>query len=355
MDNIRHYLCIGLAVLAAGCGIVGCIDSNGETSEDSIMTTREDQAAQLLKLSADDFFTFEEDQQLELQDALATLFEDGDQDEPAGSGPLVLVLGAPERVSLAEQSVVPVLVGRMQSGLRSWEVNYKTNLHLFIKDLATGGLWDVQPLASMRRGGPQLLSGKGEAPDELNALKLQSSVALVDLQKKLDGRLKPGRIVITAVAFDLLSNSVAMELEDGSQKLKLDMTAVPQAYIKPMSDMNIQLETKVAVPEKITMTGRAFVEVAIQVGELAGVQRAESGEVFWTCNLIFMKLDEQPEIVPATVPVSEIITPDGAPAFNAVFQVDLDAVTGELGDGKFQVFLDVGLEILGPFSLTISN
>ena len=129
------------------------------------MTTKEARAAQILELPAAEYFSFDEDKQLKLQEALATLMDGDDLPGQTKNAPSpILVLGAPERTNLDERSVVPLLVGRIQSGLRSWEVNYETNLHLFVKDMSTGELRITQPLVDMRRGQMHLLSGAGSRP-----------------------------------------------------------------------------------------------------------------------------------------------------------------------------------------------
>lgn len=355
--NSKHYICIICILAAIGCGVTGCIDSNGATNEVKNMKTREDRVTDILNLPVADYFSFDEDKQLALQEALAAQFDD-DGAEPASSLPPVLRISAPNGLSLDEHSAVPLIIGRVESGLRAWQVNYTTNLHLFVKNITTGDFLVTEPLADMRRGQQYLLSGVGEPPDDLRGQTLHSSVSLIDLQKKLDGRMGPGLYKLRAVAYELSSNTVMMRLESSSAPPPEATFPGPQPYVKYMLDKSAELENKVNIPKNASANGDCFVELAIQVREDAGVQKAEAGEIYWTCNLILVKLDEQPVIISATGPVQEVSLPDKPSIFNAVFQVDLHAATktaGGMDVGVYQVYLDAGLDILGPYSLFITD
>ena len=173
----------------------------------------------------------------------------------------------------------------------------------------------------------------------------------IDLQKKLEGGMKAGRYRVTAAAYELLSNSVAIDLETAAAPIRKLAKTIPQPYIKHTLVKTASLKTKVVVPEKTSMGSRDVIDVAIQIGQEAGVYRTESGEALWTCHLIFVKLDERPGVVPASVPVQEISSPDGRSAFNAVFQIDLNAIVKTGSAGKYQVYMDAGTEVLGPYEL----
>jgi hypothetical protein len=317
------------------------------------MTSKEVRAAQqLLELPAAEYYSFDEDKELELLKALGALTPGDELPGQNGSAPSpVLALGAPGRVDLDKGAVVPLLVGYQQTGLRAWEVNYETNLHLFVKELATGELRIAQPFMDMRRGQLYQRSGAGDPPDDLNARTVHSAVTRIDLRKKMEGGLKPGRYRITAAAYDLLSNSVAMHLESASQAEPAFAGKFPQAYVKPSLIKTSPLKTSIEVPAKATMGRPAFLEVAIQVGKADGVHTADSGESYWTCHLILIRLDERPTIVPVTVPVQAVAAPDGQPAYNAAFQIDLNAVIQSKTAGTYQIYMDMGSDVLGPFAL----
>ncbi len=318
------------------------------------MTTKQKQAVQMLDVPPADFFSFNEATQLRLQEALSTLVGGGEPPGQAEAAPQPIVaLGAPKRVDIDKQDVVPLLLGRVQTGLRSWQVNDRTNLHLFVRELATGELWIVQPLTDLRRGKLELRSGAGKPPDDLNARTLQSSVTFIDLRKRLDGRMKAGRFLVTAAAYDVLSNSVEIHVESSAEPVKAAIMATPQPYVTPVLDKRAHLETRVEVPKEVSKDGRGSIDVAIQVSEDSGVRKAESGDAFWTCHLILVKLDARPDVVPASVPVQAISTVDGKSAFNAVFRLDLAAIAKTTEAGQYQVYLDAGGGVLGPYPLAI--
>ena len=321
------------------------------------MTAKQEQAARMLDVPPADFFSFTEDTQRRLQGALNALTRSDGVRVPGRTEAVpeqpILALGAPKRVSIDAQNVVPLLVGQVQWGLRAWQVNYRPNLHLFVKDLETGELWIAQPLVDTRGGEVHLLSGGGEPPDDRHRRSSESSVTCVDLQKELEGRMKPGRFLVTAAAYDVLSNSVGIHLESGAEPERTAVTAVPRPYATHVLEKTVELETKVEVPEKVSADGTGSIGIAIQVCEDSGVYRVESGEAFWTCNLILVRLDERPDVVPASVPVQEITTADGTLAFNAAFRIDLAAITAARDAGLYQVYLDAGREVLGPYPLTV--
>ena len=350
---MKYNLWVLCTFLAAGWVGIGCTVSNGATSQVKEMTSKEARAAQILELPAAEYFPFDEDKQVKLQEALAALMDGDDLPGETRAAPSpILVLGAPERVNLDGRSIVPLLVGRLQSGLRAWEVNYETNLHLFVKDLATGELRITQPLMDICRGQMHLLSGAGKPPDGLKAQTLHSSLTFIDLQKKWEGGMKPGRYRVTAVAYELLSNRVEIHLESNSVPSRKPARTMPPPCIKHTLVKTVPLETEIVLPQKTSMDRQDVIDAAIQIIKEAGVYRADSGEIFWTCNLIFVKLDEQPEIVPVSIPVQAVSALDGRSACNAVFQIDLSALMKARTFGNYQVYMDMGTEVIGPYPLT---
>ena len=122
------------------------------------MTLILEQASSLLKQASSGYAKLGEEEQLDLQEKLAGLARAGAATE---KNLQVLALGAPSEIDLDEQPRLTVLIGSSRSSLRNWQVNFKTNLNLYVRNLESGELRLVQPLVSVRRGIQQPASGKG--------------------------------------------------------------------------------------------------------------------------------------------------------------------------------------------------
>lgn len=308
------------------------------------MTSKQEQAARLLELPDTEYFAFGDDRQTKLEDALMEL---------AGTeGGTILAAGAPKRVSLDQQPTVPVLVGSVQTGLRAWQVNFRTNLHLVVRNLTTGELSIAQPLISMRRAAPEPASGKGAPPDSLTAGSVYSSVERHNLQEKLAAPLAPGSFALTAIANELHSNTVQFRVES-SKPAPAAKAAAPQSYVKHRLETRPMPSTVVQVPQSASAQAEIPVRVAVQVSEDAGVLQPSSAQPAWPSHVILVKLDERPQVIPVVVPVQKLAAPPKS--YNAVFQVDLRAAAKAPLSGAYQVYVDVGRGLLGPYPLTIAQ
>lgn len=315
------------------------------------MNSKQDQAARLLDLPANDYYTFGENQQVKLEDALMQLATGGAVPSAGALPAPLLALGAPKAVHLERQPTLPVLVASVASGLRNWQVNFKPNLHLFLRNLASGELSAVQPLVSLRRGSPQLASGKGTPPDDTTATSVYSSVERIDLRERLADQLKPGSFALTAVVNELASNTVAMKIEGGAPAQAARPPA-PQPYVRHRLETRPLPDTLIQVPRSVSAPDELAVRVALQVDEGAGVVKA-ANSALWPSHVILVKLDQRPQIIPASVPVQPLA--GGArPSYNAVFQVDVRAALKAPLAGDYQVYVDGGNRLLGPYPLTVA-
>lgn len=317
------------------------------------MTSKQNEAARLLDLPANDYFSFDEGAQIRLQEALMQLATGGAAPS-AGTPPApLLALGAPPAFHLERQPTVPVLVGSVASGLRNWQVNFKPNLHLLLRNLTSGELSVVQPLLSMRRGSPQLASGKGTPPSDANAASVYSSVERVDLRERLSEALRPGSFSLTAVVNELASNTVPIRIE-GNAPAPAAKASAPQAYVRHRLETRPLTDSVVQVPKSVSARDEILVRVALQVADDAGVLRG-AGAPVWPSHVILVKLDERPpQIIAATVPVQPLGSGPRA-TYNAVFQVDLRAALNAPLGGDYQVYIDAGRGLLGPYPLSVAQ
>ncbi|MCY2987098.1 MAG: hypothetical protein NTY19_04420 [Planctomycetota bacterium] len=300
------------------------------------MSNIQDRAARLIALpESGDYFKFTDDRQRDLQNLLSGLF----LDEPDTPSPL-LALSAPARVDLDEQTNIPVLVASIASGLRSWQVNFTTNLHVFVRDSSSGKLRVAEPLVNMRRGKVPLLSGKGDPPDKLDAISWSAGVNWFDLQAKVPQTYAKGQIAVTAVAHDVRSNSVVMELDSAKSPPDVPLPA-PQPYVRPVVDKSPISTAQVA------LTG-ALIRISAPIPGNS-VRDLASEHPLCSLNVVLIQLDEKPVIIPVTTPAQRRPDADGKQVWRAAFEVDLPAAAETQLAGEYQVYVDLGDELIGPY------
>lgn len=320
------------------------------------MSEKQERAAALLDLADDAYFGFGGERQTGLQSDLSQIGGGGGFGEPADPSPL-LAIGGPRTVDIDERASVPILVGSVQSGMRAWQVNPRSNLHVFARNVASGEIRDAQALRDMRRGGPERASGKGDPPDEINAGSIRSSVQPIDLKAKLPGFLGAGLYTVTAVAHDVVSNSIEVKLESDLPAEPMDLAArvaEPQPGVTHRLDDRQSLETRIELPAEASRQGAIPLSVAMQVRKRSGVFEGGDG-AYWPCNAVALALDQRPVVVPAWVPVKRIVLAEDRLRFNADFDLDLGPALRGAPTGDYQVYLDTGEDLVGPFPLRLGE
>ena len=321
------------------------------TSETRTMTTQSDPVTELLHLPDAEYFTVSEARLLALQEALSQAVE-GSAPDPSALPPR-LALGAPTRVSLTEQAKVPVLLGSFQTGLRAWQVNFRPNLWVLAKHHASGELVTATPLVSTRRAREPRGSGAGTPPDELNATATRSGVEALDLRERLGDWLRPGTLSVTAIAYDIRTNTVELELSGDAPPVH--PPAKPSPFVRNELDKRPILPLEIDVPASGSARAGIKVRVAVQTTREDAIVRTEFNQPLLSGNVILVQLDEKPVVVPAFVPVQPVEDGEGKPAYNALFIVDLGAEGHPIAAGEHRLYLDLGGELHGPFALTVTD
>ncbi len=341
-------LVLAWAVWSAGA----YADWSSANSKGQEMNTENERITEILRFTDEAYFSLTEDQLLDLQDALSDRVEDEKTGEADTFRPRV-ALGAPRRVDLRTQRTVPVLLASFQTGLRAWQVNPDPNTYLFVKNDRTGELVFSRPLINMRRGIQPRPSGAGEPPDELNATSTSSKVDAIDLVEKMAGRLSPGRNSVTAVVYDVRSNTVQIEL-DGESQAEPPLP-VESDFVRHEMDLSSTVDTEIRVPATGSASGGIEVRLATQMATRQGLLQAEGDRLFLSWHLILVGLDAPPIVVQGFVPVQEIRTKAGGTAYNARFAVELGARGHPIPPGEYQVYSDLGVGLRGPFPLTVQR
>lgn len=316
------------------------------------MTTESDPVIKLLELPDAEYFTIPQQRLLALQSALSDAVEAG-ADDPSALPPRI-ALGAPQRVDLKAHPTIPVLLGSFYSGMRAWQVNFQPNLLVLVKDHASGDIAFATPLVSMRRGLQPLPSGGGEPPDEINASATYSGVKLLDLKAKLEVPPRAGRISVTAIYHDVRSNTVGMTLEGDAPPARPIAAASP--FVRHELDKRSILAPELEVPRSGSASAGLKIRVAIQTADEGAIVRTEFNQPLLSGHVILVRLDQKPEIVPTFVPVQPVEDGEGKPAYNALLIADLGGKDGRpITAGEYQVYIDVGVELRGPFALTVTE
>ena len=328
------------------CLCAACLLIHLSTFEVKAMTLMLEQASSLLKQAAAGYTKLGEEEQLDLQEKLAGLARAGaatDKDLQ------VLALGAPSEVNLDEHPRLTVLIGSSRTGLRNWQVNFNTNLNLYVRHLASGELRVVQPLVNVRRGIQPLASGKGTPPKESDGRNRTTSVSHVELES-----LKPGVYVVTAFSHDLRANTLTINAKGRNVVAREEPRAFP-LYQQHTLNRSVELPTRIEPRGTAGASGPGLLGIAVQVHAVDGVIKNSAGQAVWQSNLVLVKLDETPINIPIYVPVQEVTGSDGKPAFNAVFAIDwgktrASQALSNSSDG-FQIYLDAGHTLMGPYAL----
>ena len=126
----------------------------------------------------------------------------------------------------------------------------------------------------------------------------------------------------------------------------------PQPYVRHRLEARPLPETVVQVPRSVSARDELAVRVALQVDEGAGVAKG-ANSALWPSHVILVKLDQRPQIIPASVPVQPLAS-GARPAYNAVFQVDVRAALNAPLAGDYQVYVDAGSRLIGPYPLTVA-
>jgi hypothetical protein len=312
-----------------------------------------DASAAVLRLADEEYFTLADERRMDLADAFSHIANEGAPDNPSAIPP-GLSIGAPRQIDPATRATVPVLVGSFETGLRGWQVNFKPNLRLFVKSRSTGELLGSTPLVSMRRGTPPLKSGVGEPPQGAEAAVTRTSVVPIDLRERLGDRLTPGEIAVTAVAYDVRSNTARIAIEGDDPPTTA--TATKRPYVRYDLDERPHIDEEIVVPDHGSVSSGWRIRVATQLSADDGILRTDLNQPFLPSHVVLVRLDEPPIVVPASPPVQQIDLTDSRQLFNALFLVELGGEQGApVPAGEYQLYLDLGVRFLGPYPITVGE
>jgi hypothetical protein len=329
-------------------------------SEVSAVSSPQSQVSHLLELPSMDYFAITESQLVDLQIALlrsGQVDDEAEAEEAVGAAgsevPPLLVIGAPREIP-ATSSQLPVLVGSARSKLREWQVNSRLNLHLLVRDQSTGELVVVEPYNDTRRGEAPARSAFGTPPDAVIAGSRSSTVAVMDLNTRGNRKFGPGELVVTAVLYDLRSNSVGVSFPGAAAPIASEPPK-PQPYVVTGEKAGPGTPGGIDLPMEVSVHDPILLRMNRNVGAEDGVLGVDSSRPVWPCNVLMVQLDSDPIVVPAFVPVERIVSEPGTSRFTADFNIDLYSAVRQSLSGLYNVYVDTGQELLGPYQLLITK
>jgi hypothetical protein len=315
---------------------------------ESYMFEQEEAWDRLLQIPDGEFLDLDEERLGALQSGIGDLMLDAEPDDPAQTPPILTMYG-PRVVDLPGSQGIPAFIAKWYAGLRAWQVNEISNLHVIVKHAATGELTFSSPRYNPRRGRRPIPSGGGDPPDSWQAGATYSSVMPINLASQLSAPIAPGLVTATTIEYDLRSRTIRVQV-DGPP---VDPPPAPVGYVTHELDTSDDLSLDVDVPQSVARSDPAIVRVATQVGPEASVLKNANGEPVLVAHLVLIRLDSRPLIIPAPVPVQPV-TGD-RDRWNAKFSVDLRATDEPLEPGTWHVFIDAGADLLGPFPMEITE
>lgn len=123
-------------------------------------------------------------------------------------------LAAPRQVDLARQSRLPLLLMSRADAMRVWSVNDDANAVLVASPLSAAPLAPCMAYPSNKRWAPGDWGSRvGPAPDASTAAIATTQMRTLDAKRLCNLPWMPGRVALTYLAFDWVSNTVVTELQ----------------------------------------------------------------------------------------------------------------------------------------------
>lgn len=355
------------------------------------MTDLRASAAAVLALDDHAWLTLDAPGREQLKEALAEALrgDEGPPAPPSADDPVpaepVLALGAPARVVVegaveAAEEVrqdLPILIGGRTTGLRDWQVDAVQNLRALVVDLETGALRTRRAILTHKRTRTRPPSGSGPRPEPFHAATWSIELRhITDMRARYDLAWRPGRLAITAIEYDLRSNTAVVARVSALPEEERSLPARPAprlpsaaltraeahaatpalegdggAFTVPErveAEAPIPFEARVRLP----VSGAALIPRLVPEAE-GDDEPAEADERLLAVSVLAIALDaEAPLQLDLAVPATLSGDPS-APTAEAAFGLDLRSALAP-GSGTYQVYLVAGERVVGPQPLEVT-
>ncbi len=138
-----------------------------------------------------------------------------------------IAIAVPEQIKTDEQQELPVILVSQQTVLRGWEVSKQNNLQLAITDLNNGRV-SIRRILEDRKYMEQsdsMTIVRPPKPTGNAATGIETKVQKVNALPHFELPWQSGRLSITAICFDQISNTVQVDLF-GQQSIQLETMSV---------------------------------------------------------------------------------------------------------------------------------
>ena len=308
----------------------GCHGTQPPKTQEATMTESNDPILSLLSLPDIQYSTLSDDDisnlSLQLSDLQRELYEEVE----AGYAPPPpdVWISTPKKMSFQEGNS-QLLMGLVSHGQRKWEVYPTSNIFLVLRHINTGQLWIKTPLLNSRRGRAQPRSAFGTEPNPDQAATWSAGVQRINIIDKFPSTLPLGMYSATVLYYDLVSNSAHFSLLGKEGQLL-------EAELHVMGSI---MDTLVNVPEKVSLGDSKPFEFKAKLSN-------KTTSKIWHGNVIALILDEAPIIIPISGDESTV---------NLSVNIDMQEKTNEWQVGNYQIYVDVGDNIIGPFGMKVTK
>ena len=299
-----------------------------------------------------------------------------------------IAIGAPTRIDIAERQALPLLWLRRSTVLRNWQVQRLRNSMVIVSDLDRGIVNTFYAFTGPKKMDFSQLprSAEGERPDADASEGATVSKDVLNVRMLANLAWQPGRLAVTVLMHDWVSNTVRVELARGTEPAAA-VPPFPRAAAASLDDYYrkqaqlaepvIRFERSAATPALAGPGPALAISVPRSVDAAAARWMAHAaGRVVLTpASLVATDAADAGGLPTAIVAVTMIVATldqtrcaqgivrvpirqPGAKVGDLVdfaFDFELKAVLrGSLPAGTHQIYLASGEQVAGPFALKVN-
>lgn len=315
---------------------------------------------QLLSLPDDQFFSFDSSSSRVLQNRFAAIVKPKPMASPPGGEktalPELRQIGVPGLLDWQQRDSFPLLLAELRSNQREWQVHASQNRLLLLSNLDNGVVDVMAPLDAGRRMPVLEPSGSGQPPDEFNARLSSAGIRHYDLLRWFDKNDLHGRLAVTVVEYDLLSNTALTlgKLPSGAASTAGQPRIPAEAQPHPAG---VTAGISFQVPQTLAPGVPALLRAQVKLPRsriklLDAASRSASGPML-AASVLMVQLDKpMPLLLHLAAPLSQ-----SGEIVETSFSVDLQAALQRqpASAGLWQVYLVVGDMVSEPRPLQVET
>jgi len=354
---LAAWALVAASALPGAQGATNASDAGGL----HIMSEFQSEAAKLIRLSDDRFFSTDEGALSALRASLASAVERHRGKKPPPGTPRpplpeTVAIGAPAALDLGARDSFPLLLAAVRSGQREWEVHARQNQLLLLSHLGTAIVDVMAPVDAGRRMPVYPPSRSGPPPDTLNAAAGYADVRRYDLLKWFQRDTLSGPVALTYIEYDRVSNTVMVDITPARDAAPASRRPPQRIATQPSASPGAQQvgrQLTFTLPEVVGGSSPAALNATARLhrSEVTAVTAPPGSQTPLVLGgaLLLVKLDDaSPQLVHLILP-GRPAQVDGAEAVESSFSLDLPGVaTSRNLSGPYLAYLVVGAAVSGP-------